>query len=524
MLRFHSDEQVLDLEFRKLVIRETKNGENWGRKREHRKRYDIYKDKTKQYVAESLSADGLEPGTISGILARTPSLKLCRKIVNKLARAYNAGVKREAEDEATTAKVEQLAYLLDVDKGMRTSDRYRELHKNCLIGVVPKRVTEYGEESDVFQPRMTVLAPFEYDVIEDCNDREVARCVIISDFADNPNPTPATESDAAMHSVNPLGGYASDGRDSVIADSPQDPSVIPVLIWWTSKYHFTTDMQGEIIAKASPEGNLNPIARLPWVTNAEGQDGKYYAEGGEDLADSHILINKTIGDMHYIAFLQGFGQYVVTGRHIQGKIKIGPNQAITIEYDKDDPEPKVDVLSANPPLDSWMRMIEQHVALLLTTNNLSASHVAGSLTSATFPSGVAMLIEQAEATTGVEDKQREYGYLERELWEIIGLWQNLLLSTSQLPEEFAEVGKLPDELEVKVRFNEAKAVVTEDQRLAGMKARKELGLVEQVDLIMLDNPSMTRDEAMAKLEAIKAEKAAPAPFPTTDETTEGDPK
>ena len=66
--------------------------------------------------------------------------------------------------------------------------------------------------------------------------------------------------------------------------------------------------------------------------------------------------------------------------------------------------------------------------------------------------------------------------------------------------------KDPDDLEIAVKFSEAKPAVTEAERLENIKRRKDLGINEQVDLIMLDNPDMTREEAEDKLKKILAEK------------------
>lgn len=502
MLRMFSDEQILDLDFRKAVIEEIGGYENQTRRAMHKRRYDLYKDKTKKWVYDSMVSDGLAVATINGILSRTPAINICSKIINKLARTYNSGVKREAG--SATEQTEKLAGLLSFDKNMRQADRYRELHKNCMIQIVP-RIDNADPVDPIYCLSMRAWAPFEYDVIEDCYNKEMARCVILSDFADNPDyrGAPSTDDLAARHTRS--SPTASDGIDNIIADS--DSPTIKTFIWWTKTYTFTTDEKGKILQKYSPPDNLNPINELPFVNNAEGQDGRFWAEGGEDIPESHIIINKTIGDMQYIAYLQGFGQYVVTGRNVNEKIVLGPNNAITINYDKDDPEPKVSVVSANPPLDSWMRMIEQHIALLLTTNNLSAGNVAGTLSANNFPSGVAMLIEQSEATTGVEDKQQDYAQIEKAVWYLVALWQNYLLGTGQLEDEFAEIGQLPEDYEVNIRFNENKAIITEDQKLAAMKLRKELGLVEQVDLLMADNPGMTREQAEEKAAAIALEKS-----------------
>lgn len=62
---------------------------------------------------------------------------------------------------------------------------------------------------------------------------------------------------------------------------------------------------------------------------------------------------------------------------------------------------------------------------------------------------------------------------------------------------------IPADVEVSVRYQGEEQIVTEKEKLEIMKMRKELGLVTHLDLIMADNPNMTRDEALVKLEEIK---------------------
>lgn len=496
-MRLMSEDQILDERLRKKLIEEFKAGENIRRKTEYKRRYDVYKDKTKDHVINALIAEGLKPETVAQMSNRAGNISIARKIVNKKARAYSGGVTRTSQVEAVTQQVDDLAKLLAFDQRMKKGDRYRELHKNCLLQVVPEiDLYESEGEQRKYKLKFSVLPPWQYDVVEDWYDREKPMVVVISDFTEQNGP--------AL-------GNGSDRKDNMIADTPSDAGMgeRKEYVWWSSRYHFTTDAEGKVIPERSPEGMANPIGMLPFANNAEEQDGQFWAVGGDDLIDGTILVNKLITDMNFIAYLQGYGQIVVTGKNVGSeKFRFGPNNAVVIEWDPEsgEPQPNVDIISANPPLDAWMRIIEQYLALLLTTNNLSASNVASNLTAANFPSGIAMLIEQAESTDNVVDKQKAYVEIERTLWEVTRRWHSVFFEAGALCADFAAVGKLPEELDVAVKFNEAKPAVTEAEKLENIKRRKDLGINEQVDLIMLDNPDMTREDAEKKLLAIKAEK------------------
>lgn len=537
MMRIQNQDEILQVAVRKAIIDEIKAPENQARKAEYRKRYEIYKDQTKKYVLQALAAEGLLPETIAQMSNRAGNISICRKIVNKKARAYSGGVQRSVKDEKAQGQVSDVARLLQFDQKMKKADRYRELHRNCVLQVVPELDTlETVGEAKKYRLKMSILAPWQYDAVEDFYDREQALAFVISDYVQGGGAAAATSDKAGVH---PAGSspVTTDRKDNVIADAPADANMggQQEFIWWTARHHFTTDDKGEIIVSKSPEGGANPIGLLPMVNNAEDQDGQFWAIGGDDLIDGSILVNKKITDMNYIAYLQGFGQWVVTGENISdAKFKFGPNNCLLMDYkgSKDEPAPTVEVLSANPPLGEWRQTIEQYMALLLTTNNLSPSNVSGALSAQSFPSGIAILIEQSESTDDVVAKQQDYVAKERMLWKIIGAWLKVYSATSGLCGEFAAVGPLPDDLDLAIRFNEAKPAITEAERLENIKRRKELGINTMIDLIKLDNPDMTDEEAEEKLLKILEEKlkrsallpAPPAaePEPRNDENDDGD--
>jgi hypothetical protein len=67
---------------------------------------------------------------------------------------------------------------------------------------------------------------------------------------------------------------------------------------------------------------------------------------------------------------------------------------------------------------------------------------------------------------------------------------------------------LPDNFEdgFVIHFNEAPIILSEAEKLANLKARKELGLDTMIDLVMKDNPSFSYEQAEEKLKQILEEK------------------
>lgn len=486
------ESQILDPKVRAEIISEIIEGENVERRDEFKKRHDVYKDNTKKWVLEALKKEGLRESTLRLMQNRAANISVCRKIVNKLARCYIGGVSRSVESEEDTQKIDQLSRLMDVDQKFKKADRYRELHKNTMIQIVPEKDQINDDKS--FKLSTRVLPPWKYDVIESPVDREKPMVVILSDFFE--------QTDGVFSHA--------DGTDQKIADSPSDRNKgtkIRTFIWWSDQLHFTTDESGKIINELSPKGLENPIQKLPFVNIAEDQDGSFWAQGGEDLVDGSILINQLMTDMFSIAYRQGWGQLVITGKNIPQFHEDGPHTAIVIEQQEGEPNPTAQYLSANPPLNDWMRMIEQTAALILSTNNLSPTNIANKLDASQFPSGISLLIEQSEATGNVEDKQKIFKNAERKFWDIVGKWQNQFLDRGVLNDEFSQVGKLTD-TDVTIKFTDMKPVITEEQKLKNIEQRQRLGINEQIELLMIDDNDLTREEAEEKLLRIQNEKAS----------------
>jgi len=507
-MKLFTEDQILDQGFRAQVIAEIMAPENVARKREAKKRYDLYKDKTKKYVLENLKKEGLFDETIAQMENRASNISILKKVVDKRARAYVGGVTRETESETKDIQIAALTDYLDYDSKMKKSDRFRDLYKNCAIYFVPENEEM---ENGKLGLKMMVLSPWQYDAIEDATDREKARVIVLSDFSETANfiHSPRTESDAKLHD-GPIAS-SSDGIDNVIADHHTDAGADDCMTftWWSDNYHFVTGESGAINGKMTPrEDRANPIEILPFTTIAEDQDGEFWAEGGEDLVEGSILVNTIITDMFYIARLQGYGQTVITGKNLPATLAIGPNNALIMEYDpaKEDPKPEFEIVSATPPIDQWLKSIEQYIALLLTTNNLSTSSVKMSLDGQSFPSGIAMVIDMAEVSSDISDNREQFSDVEKRNIFIVTRWINYLNDQSFGTKAMSDIGTIDPDIPVTTRFHELKATITEAEKLENLKKRKELGINEMVDLIMIDNPDMTPEQATKKLANIMREK------------------
>ena len=499
-MRLQSEKDLLNLQVRKQIIDEIKSDENQDRKREAYKRYLIYKDKTSAYVIDQLKKQ-FDQATVDEMRYCISNISIARKIIDKLARVYNAGVQRAIiEDESATDDLHDLEKELDFNTACKKTNKFLKLQKNLAFYVKPCPVEI--DEQIKYTIKLEPMNPYLYDAIESEYDRTQALAYVLSDFKYGTGSQYTTQDAATVGRTT--GGLdiqqlpQGNGVDEIIADNPAD-SESGVFIFWSNKYHFTCDESGRIIS----EGVDNPIKTNPIINFSIDQDGEFWALGGDDLIDGSVLVNSVLTHNQHIATTQGYGQFWMKGKNLPRNIKIGPTKAILMEYEEGEPAPELGFASASPQIDQLRAQAEAYIALLLTTNNLSTSSVASSLgTNNTAPSGIAMMIDKAESREDTQDQQQIFLDKEPLIWEVVRRWLDIYRDA--LVPNLADKS-IPEGFEMAIKFHDAPVVVSESEKLQNLKLRKELGLDTMVDLLMKDNPDLSEQDAEEKLKQIMAE-------------------
>lgn len=500
-MKAFTEEQLLDINFRKKIIDEITGDENKTRKYEAYKRYKIYKDKTKQFVKEQLLKQ-FDESTVQEMEYAICNVSLCRKVVEKLARVYSNGVVRETDDETTTESIQALTKELDFNTEMKKTNRFLKLQRNCALYVKPVKCVVDNQEK--FKISLEPLNPYLYDVIEYQNDRRKPMAYILSDFDFNmPRYTTSDAAFAGRTSTQvkqPL--KEGDGKDQIIADTPEDAKT-KEFIFWSDKYHFTCNDKGQII---SGEVIENPIQMKPFVNFAIDQDGQFWAEGGDDLIDGSIMVNSVMTHNQHIATTQGYGQFYMFGNNLPRNIKMGASKAILMEYAEGESKPELGFASASPQIDALRSLVEMYVALLLTTNNLSTSAIAAQLSGGmSAASGIALIIDKSESVEDVNEQRQLFIDNEPIIWEIIRRWHDLF---SDYLIDSLKPYTIKQGFDLFLKFNEPTMLLSESEKLQNIKTRKELGLNTMLDLIKMDNPDFTDEQAEEKLRELLEEEMA----------------
>lgn len=509
-MRLNNEDDILKEDFRSSVLAEIESQENVNRKEEALRRYECYKDFTKKYVLQRI-ADEMGVNTAIDVKNRISNISFCRKIIDKRAQVYKDGAVRVLTDnegvklEEAQVSVDKVYRKIDANSRMKKVNKFSELQKNCSLFVMPYK----DSRSQKWKYKLYPLQSYLYDVIEDEANPEEPLVVIFSYFTSrrtqNLQQAPLDQSGnlSERDRLNITYNTGSDfrlgnGVNEIIADSPSDEGESQKkFIWWSHKYHFTTDEKGIVID--SGDNMINPIGELPFVDFSIYQDGSYWALGGDDLVDGSILLNLLLTDLFYITRYQSFGIMYAYGKNIPENMKIGPREAIVIKMQEGDPTPSIGFATPQAALDSVMSQIEKYLALLLSTNNLEPTEITSSVSASNASSGLQEMIKKSVNTDDIEDQQQIYKDGEPKVYKILSKWHNLYLDRGQLDPEFAEVGKLDENANLSVKFLKPQAYMTEKEKLEVMQLRKDLGIDTMVDTLMRDNPELNHEEAEKRL-------------------------
>lgn len=497
------ESEILDQNIRRKLIEEMISNRNSERKREAYKRYLCYKDQIDQFVVENLSKQ-FDTDTVKEMAYCISNISLVRKIIDKLARVYNAGCERSIEDnEDATKAIQGLEKILCFNSQIRSTNKFLKLQRNVAFYIKPCPVQIPGSVDVKYNIKLEPMNPYLYDVAHDSCDKTKPLVYMLSNYCYEPilYSTGDLKSAARPTSASALPHVASNSH----VDEDPLSKYNGEIIWWSDSYHFTTNYKGEIVSDQK-EQNANPIRELPFVNFSLDQDGEFWAIGGDDLIDGAILVNCLLTHNQHVGITQGYGQFYMRGKNLPRGIKVGPTKGIIMEYEKDDPTPEAGFLSANPQLDSLRGLTENYIALLLTTNNLSTSAVGASLGSNQMaPSGIAMIIDKAESMEDVQDQRQIFIDSEPSIWRKIALWMGVY--KDNLIDDLKEYQLDPAATkDLKLSFTAAPVIMSEAEKLANFKLRKDLGIDSDIDLIMADNPGFDREDAEEKYKQVLEDK------------------
>lgn len=436
--------------------------------------YKSYKVETgaqREYIVERLQE--LFPESYTTM--RISDVSLSKKVNTKLSKAYKEKPIRTMGDATETLNdIYEMGYF---NKGFKDFERdFNRQHYGLLwVNRVDDMLCLHS------------LKGFESFVVRD--QRSGALKAVIINYPDA-EITTTTTSD-------------TDYMEQIIAESQNDSSATGrVYAMWTADYHSVWKSRVSQGAKGSVvkeiinmpiEGNesmINPLGMLPFVfaSKSSAIDLPFV----NPITEQSIVYNLLASDLLTASSLQGYGQLVLKmpEGYEMAKLHTGMTTAINLPLvDSAENQADASYINANPDLSGMQDVLRDYAEQVLSEHGITASQAAGE-----FSSGLERLIANADVSDYINANQMYFAELEKQVANIVRRYGEVYGDFNLGDEEF------------RIVFPKAKVMISDQETLANIKTRMELGLITEVEAMQVIDPNLDDDQAREKLEEIKQEK------------------
>jgi len=480
------------------ILAEIKGQSEVTRRAEALKRHLVYKDGGKRFLLEQIRREFNEDAIDE---MRLVPINLLKKIINKRSSLFRKPPVRRTDLDSDQALMDFYVDELDINQVMQKANRYFSLLCNGIIYVLPD-----GKGS----LKASVIPSYLYSIVPNRIDRCKIDTYVLNAFVEEHRLFASDDIPSATgrqgYSKNV--GYTQ-GSSDLVASNEHNSDQSRQCIFWSDKYHFTTNGDGNKILMPDQESDEHGLGRKPIVNFAKDRDNEPWEVQGEDLIDLTMAIQSGWTDVMSIAKHQGFAILTVVSEEEPTKLVIGVNKAIWLKQNKDGPTPSIDYKSSSSNLDQYKDLLSELLALLLSTNDMNPSSIGGAMKSQSFSSGFHALIEMADTLEAREEDKPAMMATEKDLWDVIKTWHNRLYDVGMgdlgLSDEAYALGKFSDDFDPQITFSEVKPIESEQERIGVVQSLMGLRLMTRQDAMKKLYPDLTDDQIDQKLKDIDQE-------------------
>ena len=271
-----------------------------------------------------------------------------------------------------------------------------------------------------------------------------------------------------------------------------------VLVYWSKDDHYILDaLENKKYPEGNPEGK-NPYGILP-VAVLRLKDGiDFWGEGWWDLIDVNEEICEQVSNLFYTAKFQMHGQPVATnigttlneaGETVNAKPKLGPGNLIRIgdNQKNDEVAAKLEFIQAHPELKAVQDLCDWALKTAQAIKGLSPQQYS---LETTLASGKSKLVDSEEINEIRKNDMNILTMFESDLKDVM-----LRVYNYHNPNN-----KISESAEFTVKFQEPIVPLSAQEKTAQRTFNLANYLQSPIDMIMEDNPMMTREDAVKKYE------------------------
>lgn len=477
---------MLDLtnaEVRKTIVDEINQEENHSRKREHQKRFDVYRERQDQYILERLQRE-FSPDTVSQ-MRKIFSINLTTRIIDELSSIYNQPPERMFggdPSENELAQLESFYDSTDANAQLRNANRFYNLHDQCALMCVPDKYNGGF--------KIKAIPPQHYDVIPDPENPERAFAYVLNVWDYDLYKTTRNENTEPTQ----LSRYRqNDRRNQKIADDNDRLAELERYVVWTNDLHFTMNGKGALVGEMMP----NPLGRLPFVDVATDKDFQFFVRRGTSVVDFALDFGLILSDTANTIRMQNYSQAIMLSEKQPQNLVIGPNHVLWLPLNPTEgAQPKFEFASPNPDIAGTLEFAEMTLRLFLASRGIDPATISGKGETRSFSSGIERLLAMLDKFEATRSDFDLFKRVESELFEIMVGWSNIYQSVTG-PGEFPpglRLATIRDDVFLDVDFSEPQAIQTKSE-------------LEESVIRLMEAGLMSRREAIVELRGVSPEKA-----------------
>lgn len=473
---------LLDIEVRAQVLADIHSEDNRSRKREHQKRFDVYRDRQDRYILERLERE-FDTDTVDD-MRKIFSINLSKRIVDEMSSIYNKPPMRQwsaTEGEPDEAQMEQLEMLYEkskVNQAMRKANKLYNNHDQCALMCVPDMKGGI---------KVKALPPMHYDVIPDYRNPEMAYAYILNVWDYDLHKT-ARDNTREPTQLNRY--QSNDRQNQKIADVNDRDALLERYIVWTPEWHFVMDGKGNYVANEDGQDFIpNPIGMLPFVDIANDKDFEFFVRYGSNITAFALDFGMVLSDLSNTIRLQNYSQAIISSIKKPTKQRVGPQEIMWLKKDPNLPpgsQAEFQFASPSPDLAGSLEFLESLLRLFLSSRGIDPTTISGRSEGRTFGSGVERLLAMLDKFEATRADFDLFKNVEMELYKIITAWSNALQNTTGETELMEELqgATIGEDTFLDLKFEEPGAVMTEQEKREAIKMDVESGFMSRIEAIM----------------------------------------
>lgn len=264
-----------------------------------------------------------------------------------------------------------------------------------------------------------------------------------------------------------------------------------ILVYWSETEHYYVDSLGNKLPVPENRDMVNPYGVLPVAVLRRKLGNDFWGEGKWDLVEGSEEVCVQLTNLFYTSVFQAHGQpfginlHLTDGEGNPSRPKLGPDCPILAEnVAKDEYPPSFEFLNSNAKLSEVQDLIDWTIKTIQSINGLSPQQYD---LQSSIASGISKVIDATDIQEIRQDDLKVLQNFEYDLFDIMKIVNNIHNSKKISSDVFT------------VKFIEPEVVETQQDKNIKAQVGIANNTLSVVDVVMKENPGMTRQQALEKI-------------------------